>query len=165
MRLAARLGYRQVVLVRHGESVWNKSNRFTGWQDVPLSETGIQESVDAGRRIARSNIRIDAAFTSLLKRTICCFNSIADVLDIHHIPVVKSYRLNERHYGALEGLNKAEMIERYGRAQVRQWTRGYDSRPPARQSEGEYERKMGRRLSPGPYPSTEVPICTELHSR
>ena len=121
---------RKVVFVRHGESVWNKSNRFTGWHDVPLSSAGIQESLDAGHKIKMSKILIDNVFTSNLKRTICCFDKIADVLDIHSIPVIKTYRLNERHYGALEGLNKAEMITKYGEAQVKLWTRSFNVRPP-----------------------------------
>ena len=149
----------RVVLVRHGESVWNKENRYTGWQNVALSPQGVQESLDAGRRIAAAGLSFDVAFTSVLRRSICCFNHIADVLDLHHIPIHKTYRLNERHYGALEGLNKAEMIAKHGAKQVEQWTRSFEVRPPAQEVgvlQAPEVRSLYPQLLPDNVPLTEV---------
>ena len=120
----------RLVFVRHGESMWNKENRFTGWQNVPLSETGVQEVIDAGRRLRDQKFQFDMCYTSLQKRAIQTFNHIAEEMDLHHIPVYKSYRLNERNYGALEGLNKAEMAAKHGEPQVLIWRRSYDIPPP-----------------------------------
>ena len=115
----------QLVLLRHGESVWNKENRFTGWTDVDLSEKGINEARDAGRLLSESGFVFDVAFTSVLKKAIRTLWIVLDRMDLMWIPVVKSWRLNERHYGALQGLNKAETAEKYGEEQVRLWRRSY----------------------------------------
>ena len=121
----------KVVLLRHGESVWNKENRFTGWTDVDLSEKGVQEALDAGRTLKEEGYIFDVAFTSVLKRAIRTLWIVMDEMDFMWIPVHRHWRLNERHYGALQGLNKAEMAERHGEEQVLIWRRSYDTRPPA----------------------------------
>jgi 2,3-bisphosphoglycerate-dependent phosphoglycerate mutase len=121
----------KLVLVRHGESTWNKENRFTGWTDVDLSEKGLQEAHEAGRTLRKNGYIFDIAFTSVLKRAIRTLWIILDELEQMWIPVQNHWRLNERHYGALQGLNKAEMASKYGEKQVLQWRRGYDVRPPA----------------------------------
>lgn len=121
----------KVVLLRHGESVWNRENRFTGWTDVDLSEKGRQEAVDAGRTLKQEGYVFDVAFTSVLKRAIRTLWIVMDEMDLMWIPVYRHWRLNERHYGALQGLNKAEMAERHGEDQVLIWRRSYDTRPPA----------------------------------
>lgn len=121
---------KRIVMVRHGESQWNLENRFTGWQNVNLSEKGIKESLDAGIRLKEQGFKFDLCFTSVLKRAINCYNYIAESMDIHHIPVYKSYRLNERQYGGLEGLNKAETAAKHGEKQVKIWRRSYDIPPP-----------------------------------
>lgn len=121
----------RVVLLRHGESLWNFENRFTGWIDVDLSKKGIAESIEAGRILKRGGFVFDIAFTSLLKRTIRTLWIVLDEMDLMWIPVKTSWRLNERHYGALQGLNKAKLAETYGDEQVHIWRRGYDIRPPA----------------------------------
>lgn len=128
--MAEKKGKYQVVFIRHGESAWNKENRFTGWTDVPLSAQGIEEAKYAGQLLKDKNFKFDICFTSVLKRAITTYNNVADVLDCHHIPVVKHWRLNERHYGALQGLNKSETAEKHGEEQVKIWRRSYDIRPP-----------------------------------
>lgn len=120
-----------VVLLRHGESVWNRENRFTGWTDVDLSEKGIEEAHEAGRLLKREGFVFDVAFTSVLKRSIRTLWIALDEMDLMWIPVRLSWRLNERHYGALQGLNKAEIAARYGEEQVLIWRRSYDIRPPS----------------------------------
>jgi 2,3-bisphosphoglycerate-dependent phosphoglycerate mutase len=120
----------KVVLVRHGESVWNKENRFTGWTDVDLSEKGMKEAGDAGELLKKEGWVFDIAYTSVLKRAIRTLWTIMDKMDLMWIPVVRSWRLNERHYGALQGLNKTEMAAKYGDEQVLVWRRSYDIRPP-----------------------------------
>ncbi len=120
-----------LVLLRHGESVWNKENRFTGWVDVPLSEKGKQEAAQAGRRLLEAGIRLDAAYTSLLKRAIKTLWIALEELDSMWLPVVRDWRLNERHYGALTGLDKAETARRHGEQQVKIWRRSFDIAPPA----------------------------------
>ncbi len=120
-----------LVLQRHGESVWNKENRFTGWTDVDLSEKGIEEAKEAGRLLKQEGYTFDIAYTSVLKRAIRTLWITLDELDLMWIPVIRDWRLNERHYGALQGLNKAEMAEKYGEQQVLIWRRSYDVRPPA----------------------------------
>jgi len=122
---------KRLVVVRHGESVWNKDNRFTGWVDVGLSEKGVQEAVAAGRLLREGGYLFDMAFTSVLKRAIKTLWIIQEEMDLMWIPVHQSWRLNERHYGALQGLNKAETTQRHGEAQVKIWRRSYDVRPPA----------------------------------
>ncbi len=121
----------RLVLLRHGESMWNKENRFTGWTDVDLSETGIQEAQSAGDTLKREGFVFDIAYTSVLKRAIRTLWIALDRLDLMWIPVFNSWRLNERHYGALQGLNKAEMAAKFGEEQVLIWRRSYDIRPPA----------------------------------
>ncbi len=121
----------KLVLIRHGESEWNKANLFTGWTDVDLSEKGIKEAKDGGKLLKEENYTFDIAFTSVLKRAIRTLNLVLDELDLMWVPVRKSWRLNERHYGALQGLNKAETAEKYGDEQVLVWRRSYDVPPPA----------------------------------
>jgi 2,3-bisphosphoglycerate-dependent phosphoglycerate mutase len=121
----------KLILLRHGESDWNRENRFTGWTDVDLSPTGIGEARRAGRILLEKGFTFDVAFTSLLKRAIRTLWIVLDEMDQMWIPVYRSWRLNERHYGALQGLNKAETAARHGEQQVKVWRRSYDVRPPA----------------------------------
>ena len=121
----------KVVLLRHGESIWNKENRFTGWTDVDLSEKGVEEAKKAGKVLLELGYDFDIAYTSVLKRAIRTLWLTLDEVDLMWIPVINSWRLNERHYGALQGLNKSEMAEKYGEKQVLIWRRSYDIRPPA----------------------------------
>ncbi|MBI2829292.1 MAG: 2,3-diphosphoglycerate-dependent phosphoglycerate mutase [Acidobacteria bacterium] len=120
----------RLVLLRHGESVWNRENRFTGWTDVDLSEQGRTEARDAGRLMAAEKFEFDVAYTSVLKRAIRTLWIALDEMDLMWIPVHRSWRLNERHYGALQGLNKAETAAQHGEAQVKIWRRSYDIPPP-----------------------------------
>ncbi len=120
----------KVVLLRHGESVWNKENRFTGWKDVDLSDLGRIEAKSAGAEIKKAGIKPDVVFTSVLKRAIRTMWSVLDELDLMWLPVERSWRLNERHYGALQGLDKAQTVEKHGEAQVKIWRRSYDIPPP-----------------------------------
>jgi 2,3-bisphosphoglycerate-dependent phosphoglycerate mutase len=122
---------KKLVLLRHGESTWNKENRFTGWTDVDLSEKGLLEAKKAGQALSREGFIFDVAYTSVLKRAIRTLWMTLDEMDLMWIPVYNSWRLNERHYGALQGLNKAEMASKYGEEQVLIWRRSYDVRPPA----------------------------------
>jgi 2,3-bisphosphoglycerate-dependent phosphoglycerate mutase len=120
-----------LVLLRHGESTWNMENRFTGWTDVGLSEKGVQEAREAGRLLREGGYIFDYAYTSVLKRAIKTLWLALEEMDLMWIPVEKSWRLNERHYGALQGLNKQETVDKHGEAQVKIWRRSYDIRPPA----------------------------------
>ena len=120
----------RVVLLRHGESTWNRENLYTGWTDVDLTDTGVAEAHEAGRLLRDGGYQFDVAFTSVLKRAIRTLWIALDELDRMWIPVTKSWRLNERHYGALQGLNKAQTAEQYGDEQVRLWRRSYDVPPP-----------------------------------
>jgi 2,3-bisphosphoglycerate-dependent phosphoglycerate mutase len=120
-----------LVLLRHGESVWNRENRFTGWHDVELSEKGIAEARQAGRTLAAEGLRFDVAYTSVLKRAIKTLWLVLEEMDLMWIPVHRSWRLNERHYGALQGLDKAETAAKHGLEQTHVWRRSYDVRPPA----------------------------------
>lgn len=122
---------RKLVLLRHGESIWNKENRFSGWTDVDLSEHGRQQAQEAGCVLKEHGYEFDVAYTSVLKRAIRTLWIVLDGMDIMWIPVHRDWRLNERHYGALQGLNKAETARQYGDAQVKLWRRSYDIRPPA----------------------------------
>jgi 2,3-bisphosphoglycerate-dependent phosphoglycerate mutase len=119
-----------LVLLRHGESTWNKENRFTGWTDVDLTEAGRAEAQEAGRLIGEAGYRFDIAYTSVLKRAIRTCWITLDELDLLWIPMERSWRLNERHYGALQGLNKAETAAKHGEAQIKIWRRSYDIPPP-----------------------------------
>ena len=121
----------KLVLVRHGESTWNKENLFTGWTDVDLSEKGVEEATEGGRVLKEQGYVFDIAFTSVLKRAIRTLWLIMEEMDLMWIPVIRDWRLNERHYGALQGLNKAQMAEKFGEKQVKIWRRSYDVRPPA----------------------------------
>jgi len=121
----------KLVLVRHGQSTWNLENRFTGWIDVGLSELGIEEARSSARLLLEEKYAFDIAFTSVLKRAIQTLWIILEEMDLMWIPVYKSWRLNERHYGALQGLNKSEMADKHGADQVLLWRRSYDIRPPA----------------------------------
>lgn len=122
---------KKVVLLRHGESTWNKENRFTGWTDVDLSEKGVKEAHKAGQVLKKEGFVFDIAYTSVLKRAIRTLWITLDEMDLMWIPVYRSWRLNERHYGALQGLNKSEMAEKFGEEQVKIWRRSYDVQPPA----------------------------------
>ena len=121
----------KLVLVRHGESAWNKLNLFTGWTDVDLTENGHNEAADGGRLLKEAGFSFDVCYTSYLKRAIHTANHILEELNKEWIPVIKNWHLNERHYGALQGLNKAETAEKYGQQQVTLWRRSYDVQPPA----------------------------------
>lgn len=120
-----------LVLLRHGESVWNKENRFTGWTDVDLTERGVQEARDAGRLLRKEGYSFDVAYTSVLKRAIKTLWLVLEEMDLMWIPIHNHWRLNERHYGALQGLNKAEITKQHGEEQVKVWRRSYDIPPPA----------------------------------
>jgi 2,3-bisphosphoglycerate-dependent phosphoglycerate mutase len=127
----------KLILCRHGQSDWNLKNLFTGWTDVDLTEQGTQEAIDAGKTVAALDYDIDIAFTSVLKRAIRTLWLMLDEMDRVWIPVIRDWRLNERHYGALQGLNKAETAARYGDEQVHIWRRSYDIPPPALESSDE----------------------------
>ncbi|MEN6522473.1 MAG: 2,3-diphosphoglycerate-dependent phosphoglycerate mutase [Anaerolineaceae bacterium] len=120
----------KVVLLRHGESIWNKENLFTGWTDVDLSEKGIEEAHNAGKLMKEAGYTFDLAYTSVLKRAIRTLWLALDEMDLMWIPIINNWRLNERHYGALQGLNKAETAAKYGNEQVHVWRRSYDVPPP-----------------------------------
>ena len=127
----------KVVLIRHGESSWNKENRFTGWTDVPLSEKGTAEAREAGKLLGQEGLVFDLAFTSVLKRAIKTLWLALEEMDLMCIPTFYSWRLNERHYGALQGLNKAETAAKYGDEQVKIWRRSYEVRPPLLEKDDE----------------------------
>lgn len=122
---------KKLVLLRHGESVWNKENRFTGWTDVDLNPKGVEEARQAGRQMAMDKFVFDVAYTSVLKRAIRTLWLALEEMDLAWIPEYKTWRLNERHYGALQGLNKLETVQKHGEEQVKIWRRSYDIRPPA----------------------------------
>lgn len=122
---------KKLVLLRHGESTWNKENRFTGWTDVGLSEKGVQEAIEAGRTLSKESYIFDIAYTSVLKRAIKTLWLALEEMDLMWIPIELNWRLNERHYGALQGLNKAETAEKFGIEQTQIWRRSYDIQPPA----------------------------------
>jgi 2,3-bisphosphoglycerate-dependent phosphoglycerate mutase len=150
----------KLVLLRHGESAWNKENRFTGWTDVPLSDGGLAEARAAGRALRREGFVFDLAFTSVLERAIKTLQLVLEELNLGHIPVVRSWRLNERHYGALQGLNKAETAEKYGRDQVLLWRRSYNVRPPALTKDD--ARYPGRDPLYADVPEDELPLTESL---
>lgn len=149
-----------VVLLRHGESAWNKENRFTGWTDVDLSEKGREEAREAGRLLREGGYSFDIACTSVLKRAIRTLWITLDVMDLMWIPVVKNWRLNERHYGALQGLNKAETAEKHGEAQVKIWRRSYDIPPPPLTPDD--PRHPGRDPRYGDLTPAELPLTESL---
>jgi 2,3-bisphosphoglycerate-dependent phosphoglycerate mutase len=145
-----------LVLLRHGESTWNRENRFTGWTDVDLSPRGMDEARSAGRDMLSGGYLFDVAYTSVLKRAIRTLWLGLDEMDLMWIPVYKTWRLNERHYGALQGLNKLETVEKHGEAQVKIWRRSYDVRPPALSPEDPRAPLSDPRYSG--LKSTEVPL-------
>jgi 2,3-bisphosphoglycerate-dependent phosphoglycerate mutase len=148
----------KLVLLRHGESTWNKENRFTGWTDVDLSETGVSEAKAAGQLLKREGWDFDACYTSVLKRANRTLNIVLEELDRLWLPVTKDWHLNERHYGSLQGLNKAEMAQKYGEAQVHTWRRSYTVRPPPLEKTDERWPGHDRRyasLKPDELPLTE----------
>jgi 2,3-bisphosphoglycerate-dependent phosphoglycerate mutase len=154
----------QLVLLRHGESLWNAENRFTGWTDIDLSDQGITQAVNAGQRLRQAGFEFDVTFTSVLKRAIRTLWLALEELDQLWLPVSRSWRLNERHYGALQGLNKAETASQYGERQVHLWRRSYQVKPPALQPEDDrypgHDRRY-RHLSPSELPLTESLKDTE----
>ncbi|MDR0890682.1 MAG: 2,3-diphosphoglycerate-dependent phosphoglycerate mutase [Endomicrobium sp.] len=119
----------KIILMRHGESIWNKENKFTGWTDIDLSEKGYQDSILAGRKLLEHSLTFNIAYTSVLKRAIKTLFNLLEIMDLLWIPVIKSWRLNERHYGALQGLNKLETAQKYGKDKVQMWRRSYDVTP------------------------------------
>ena len=148
----------QLVLLRHGESTWNLANRFTGWVDVPLTATGVAQAQQAGRLLKEAGFEFDVAYTSVLKRAVWTLWHALDQMDRTWLPVVNHWRLNERHYGALQGLNKAETAQRYGDAQVLRWRRSYDTPPPPLAEAGARSERADPRyaaLGAGQVPLTE----------
>ena len=148
----------RLVLLRHGESTWNKENRFTGWTDVDLSDKGREEAREAGRLMSAEKYEFDVAYTSVLKRAIRTLWIALDELDMMWIPVHRSWRLNERHYGGLQGLNKAETAAKFGEEQVKVWRRSYDTPPPSLTYEDPRHPSHDRRyaeLKRGEIPLTE----------
>ncbi|EAC4688931.1 TPA_asm: 2,3-diphosphoglycerate-dependent phosphoglycerate mutase [Listeria monocytogenes] len=135
----------KLVLIRHGQSEWNKLNLFTGWHDVDLSQEGVVEAMTSGKRIKEAGLEFDVAFTSVLTRAIKTLNYVLEESDQMWVPVHKSWRLNERHYGALQGLNKQETAEKYGADQVQKWRRSYDTLPPLLEENDERQAKNDRR--------------------
>ncbi len=148
----------KLVLIRHGESTWNLENRFTGWTDVELTPTGVEQARNAGRLLKAEGWDFDVAYTSVLKRAIHTLWHVLDGMDRTWLPVVKNWRLNERHYGALQGLNKADMAKQYGDAQVLVWRRSYDTPPPPLEPSDARSERGDRRyaaLQPEQVPLTE----------
>jgi 2,3-bisphosphoglycerate-dependent phosphoglycerate mutase len=148
----------KIVLLRHGESTWNQENRFTGWTDVDLTEKGVTEAIAAGQLLKKEGYRFDIAFTSVLKRANKTLNIVLEGMDQLWLPVEHSWRLNERHYGALQGLNKAETAAQYGDAQVKIWRRAYDTPPPPLPDGDpriEADDPRYADMAPGQFPRTE----------
>ena len=150
----------KLVLIRHGESAWNLENRFTGWKDVDLSPKGIEEAKAGGKILKEMNLVFDVAYTSYLKRAIKTLNIVLEEMDELYIPVYKSWRLNERHYGALQGLNKAETAKKYGDEQVHIWRRSFDIAPPSIDKDSEYYPKSDRRYAD--LLDSEIPLGESL---
>jgi len=137
----------KLVLIRHGQSTWNLENRFTGWTDVDLTEQGRAEATSGGKLLRADGYTFDIAYTSVLKRAIRTLNIVLAEMDLEWLPVIKAWQLNERHYGALQGLNKAEMAEKYGEAQVKIWRRSYDTPPPPLELDDERHPRFDRRYA------------------
>lgn len=154
------MAVKKLVLIRHGESVWNKENRFTGWTDVELSDKGRQEASEAGKLLKKEGFIFDFAYTSVLKRAIHTLWSVLDELNQPWLPVEKSWKLNERHYGALQGLNKAETADKYGDEQVKLWRRGFAITPPALEKSD--ERYPGHDLRYKGLTDKELPLTESL---
>jgi 2,3-bisphosphoglycerate-dependent phosphoglycerate mutase len=148
----------KIVLVRHGQSTWNLENRFTGWTDVDLTDLGVEEAHNGGKLLKEGGYEFDIAYTSVLKRAIKTLAIIQEEMGLDWIPVIRAWQLNERHYGSLQGLNKAEMAEKFGDAQVKIWRRSYDVPPPALELTDERHPRFDRRyaeLKPEELPATE----------
>lgn len=148
----------KIVLLRHGESLWNKENRFTGWTDVDLSEKGVSEALSAGKLLKEQGFSFDIAYTSVLKRAIRTLWIVLDEMDLMWVPVIRSWRLNERHYGALQGLNKSDTAAKYGEQQVLIWRRSYDTPPPELEKNDQRHPKLDPRykdIDPKELPATE----------
>ncbi|MDB6091293.1 MAG: hypothetical protein JWN85_4077 [Gammaproteobacteria bacterium] len=150
----------KLILLRHGQSTWNVENRFTGWTDVELSDLGRKEAAQGGRELVKEKIDIDIAFTSVLKRAIRTLWIVLDEIDRMWIPVERSWRLNERHYGALQGLDKAQTVEKHGDAQVKIWRRSYDIPPPALDLDDERHPRLDPRYAG--VDSAELPATESL---
>jgi 2,3-bisphosphoglycerate-dependent phosphoglycerate mutase len=150
----------KLILVRHGQSVWNVENLFTGWHDVDLSDQGRQEAAQAGRELLKEGIAMDIAFTSVLKRAIRTLWILLDEMDRMWVPVERSWRLNERHYGALQGLNKAQTVEKHGEAQVKIWRRSYDIPPPSLSSDDQRHPRFDPRYAG--VPPADLPAAESL---
>jgi 2,3-bisphosphoglycerate-dependent phosphoglycerate mutase len=152
---------KKIVLIRHGESTWNQQNRFTGWVDVGLTERGMQEALEAGRALIQGGYSFDVAYTSVLKRAIKTLWIVLEEMDLMWIPVYRSWRLNERHYGSLQGLNKTETAGRFGMEQVMIWRRSYDVQPPSLSKDDEqYPGRDPRYASLKP---EEIPLTESLN--
>jgi len=151
-------GIIKLVLVRHGQSTWNLENRFTGWTDVDLTEQGSKEALTGAQILQEKGFTFDIAYTSVLKRAVRTLNIIQEVMELEWIPVIRAWQLNERHYGALQGLNKTEMAAKFGEEQVKIWRRSYDVPPPALELNDERHPRFDRRyadLTPDQLPATE----------
>ncbi len=150
----------KLVLIRHGQSTWNLENRFTGWTDVGLTELGMQEAQNSGRLLKDSQFTFDWVYTSVLKRAIKTMWIVMEEMELEWLPVIRNWRLNERHYGALQGLNKAEMAAQYGEAQVKIWRRSYDVPPPALEWDDPRHPRHDRRYAD--LSADELPRCESL---
>lgn len=150
----------KLVIIRHGESEWNKLNLFTGWKDVDLSPKGREEAMAAGTLLKESGYDFDICYTSYLKRAIHTLNLVLDQMDLAWLPVTKTWKLNERHYGALQGLNKAETAKKYGEDQVKIWRRSFDVRPPELEPEDEQNPQNQKQYRE--FDRTKLPLCESL---
>jgi 2,3-bisphosphoglycerate-dependent phosphoglycerate mutase len=150
----------KLALLRHGQSTWNLENRFTGWTDVGLSELGLQEAHTAGKLFREGGYTFDIAYTSVLKRAVKTLWVVMEEMELEWLPVIRSWRLNERHYGALQGLNKAEMAQKFGEAQVKLWRRSYDVPPPPLEWDDPRHPRLDRRYAE--LTKDELPACESL---
>lgn len=150
----------KLVIIRHGESEWNKLNLFTGWKDVDLSPKGREEAMSAGKLLKENGFDFDICYTSYLKRAIHTLNYVLDEMDLAWLPVIKSWKLNERHYGALQGLNKSETAEKYGEDQVKIWRRSFDIRPPKLSEEDEQNPRSQHQYRE--FNKEDLPLCESL---
>ena len=150
----------KLVIIRHGESEWNKQNLFTGWVDVDLSAKGQEEAMTAGKLLKENGFDFDLCYTSYLKRAIHTLNYVLDQMDLAWLPVVKTWKLNERHYGALQGLNKAETAEKYGEDQVKIWRRSFDIRPPRLDEEDAQNPQNQKQYRE--FKKAQLPLCESL---
>ncbi len=151
---------KQLILVRHGESEWNKLNLFTGWTDVDLTEAGVREAFEAGKLLKAGGFRPQMCYTSYLKRAVKTLNQVLDAMNLDYLPVEKSWRLNEKSYGAIQGLNKAETAQKYGDEQVLRWRRSYDVQPPALDMHDERSPRMDHRYDA--ISDEEIPLTESL---